>query len=384
MQTVFKVVALLATVLGISACNSGNANEKQPTQSSVPVNILTIKEGPQSIWVELPGRSRAYMEAEVRPQVSGIIQERSFHEGGYVSEGQSLYQINPAVYEATLISAKAQLQQANAALTAAKATYSRVAKLIKTNAVSQQDYDKAQASYLEAKAQVAVAKAAINTAQINLEYTKVKAPISGQIGKSYITQGSLVTANQSNSLAKISKLDPINIDIVQSSAQLLKLKAKIASGKLKQAETSNVALLLEDNTSYPHLGKLKFSEVTVDENTGSVVMRAEFPNPDGLLLPGMFVRTKINIGIDPNAILVPQKAISRTPRGDAVTMVVNADNKVEMRTITTSDAINNQWLISNGLFAGDKIIVEGLQKVRSGTSVTTTEITNDIQHISKK
>ena len=371
MQHLLKVATVIAAALAITACEPSQANgQKQQGARSVPVNIVEIAVKPQTIQVELPGRSRAYLEAEVRPQVSGIVLSRTFIEGGVVAQGQSLYQIDPSLYDASLVSAKAQLERAQAAEVSTKATAKRFAELIQTKAVSQQDFDHAEAAYLEAKAQVAVAKAAINSAEINLQYTKVEAPISGRIGKSNITPGGLVTANQSGALAKISQLDPINVDIVQSSAQMLRLKSRIASGQLDQPETTDVTLILEDGSQYPHNGKLKFSEVTVDENTGSVTMRAEFANPDGILLPGMFVRTLLTVGTDPNGILVPQKAIGRNPKGEGIAMVVNDQNKVEMRIVTTAESIGHDWLISNGLKAGDKLIVEGLQKIRSGAAVT--------------
>ena len=240
---------------------------------------------------------------------------------------------------------------------------------MKTKAISQQDFDEAQAAFKEAKARVTVAKAAINTANISLQYTQVKAPISGRIGKSSITAGALVTANQADTLATISQLDPINVDIAQSSAQLLRLKAKFRQGELQKSDNADVTLVLEDGSNYQHTGTLRFAEVSVDEATGSVTLRAEFPNPDALLLPGMYVRALINTGLDPNAILVPQKAITRNSKGEAVAMLVDVNNKVEMRPVTTAEVIDNQWRITSGLTAGDKLIVEGLQKIRPGAEV---------------
>lgn len=377
MRQKLKLVTPVLMALGLAACNPGGASEQAggPGQQSVPVDVIEVSTKVQPITLELPGRSRAYLEAEVRPQVSGIITARSFTEGGQVTAGQSLYQIDAAPYEAALVSARAELQRAKAALASTRATATRFAELVKTKAVSQQDYDQAQAAYLEAKASVAVAKAAINTAEINLEYTRVAAPIAGRIGKSNVTPGALVGAGQAQPLAQISQLDPINVDIVQSSTQMLRLKQRIASGTLAQPQSASVTLILEDGSVYHHQGKLQFSEVTVNEDTGAVGLRAEFPNPDGLLLPGMFVRTIVTVGTDPHAILVPQKAITRNPKGEGVAMVVSADNKVEARTVETAEAIDNQWLVTKGLQAGDRLIVAGLQKVRPGASVSPTDVT---------
>ncbi len=330
---------------------------------------MEVKAQAQAIQVELPGRSKAFLEAEVRPQVSGIITERSFVEGAEVEQGQSLYKIDSSTYKAALASAEAELARANASLVSAKATADRYQALLKTNAISEQEFDEADAAYKVALANVTVAKAAINTAKINLEYTQVQAPISGRIGKSSVTAGALVTANQSQTLATIQQLDPINVDIAQSSAQLLRLKAKLKQGDLQAADNADVNLILEDGTVYPHSGSLRFSEVSVDENTGSVTLRAEFPNPDGILLPGMYVRAVLNAGTDPKAILVPQKAITRNTKGEAVAMVVGQDNKVESKVVTTAEVIDHQWRITSGLAVGDQLIVEGLQKIRPGAAV---------------
>lgn len=333
------------------------------------VGVVEVKASAQNILVELPGRSRAYLEAEVRPQVSGIIMERNFVEGREVKEGQSLYKIDDATYKATLESAKADLASAQASLASAKARAARYEKLVKTNAISKQDFDEADASYKEALARVKVAEAQLHTAEINLKYTQVQAPISGRIGKSAVTPGALVTANQGQVLATIQQLDPINVDITQSSVQLLALKAKLRAGKLQAADNAEVQLVLEDGTTYEHKGKLQFAEVSVDENTGSVILRAEFPNPDNVLLPGMYVRAVLNTGVDPSAILVPQKAITRNTRGEAVAMVVNAESQVEARNVTTAEVIDHQWRVTSGLQAGDKLIIEGLQKIRPGAPV---------------
>ncbi|RJX75312.1 efflux RND transporter periplasmic adaptor subunit [Vibrio sinensis] len=373
MNNKLRLATAIAATLWLSGCDmSSHAAQNEQPSAAVPVNIIELASQSQAITMELPGRSRAYMEAEVRPQVNGIVLARSFVEGGIVEQGQSLYQIDDSTYKALLISSKAELKRAEAALASTSATAKRFRELLKTKAISQQDFDQAEAAYLEAQASVAVAKAAINSAEINLEYTKVQAPISGRIGKSTVTPGALVTANQPQALAKISQLDPINIDIAQSSTQMLRLKQRIASGQLNQPESTQVKLILEDGSVYQHDGVLQFAEVTVDESTGAVSLRAEFPNPDGILLPGMFVRTIVTVGTDPTAILVPQKAVTRNPRGEGVAMVVNAENKVESRIVETAEAINNQWLVTKGLQSGDKVVVEGLQKIRPGAMVAPT------------
>ncbi|MCL1112231.1 MULTISPECIES: efflux RND transporter periplasmic adaptor subunit [Shewanella] len=378
MHKALKVAAVISAAIWITACGKAeDAAQAQQQQPPTPVGVMTVEAVSQAITVELPGRSRAFLEAEVRPQVSGIITKRAFIEGSEVTQGQSLYQIDSATYKAALVSAEADLASANASLASAKAKADRYAKLVKTNAVSKQDFDETEAAYKEAQAAVTVAKAAINTAKINLEYTEVKAPISGRIGKSSVTAGALVTANQATTLATIQQLDPINVDIVQSSAQLLRLKAKLRSGQLIKSDNAKVTLILEDDSVYEHEGTLQFAEVNVDESTGSVTLRAEFPNPDGTLLPGMYVRAQLNAGQDPQAILVPQRAITRNNKGQAVAMLVDKDSNAEMRIVTTAEVIGSQWRIVDGLAVGDKLIVEGLQKIRPGAPVSPQVLTAD-------
>ncbi|MCT8988434.1 efflux RND transporter periplasmic adaptor subunit [Shewanella phaeophyticola] len=379
MHKALKVAAVISAAIWITACGKAEdaAQAQQQQQPPSPVGVMTVEAVSQAITVELPGRSRAFLEAEVRPQVSGIITKRAFTEGSEVTQGQSLYQIDSATYKAALVSAQADLASANASLASAKAKAARYAQLVKTNAVSKQDFDETEAAYKEAQAAVTVAKAAINTANINLEYTEVKAPISGRIGKSSVTAGALVTANQATTLATIQQLDPINVDIVQSSAQLLRLKANLRSGQLLKSDNAKVSLTLEDGSTYEHEGTLQFAEVNVDETTGSVTLRAEFPNPDGTLLPGMYVRAQLNAGQDPQAILVPQRAITRNNKGEAVAMLVDKDSNVEMRVVKTAEVIDNQWRIVEGLAPGDKLIVEGLQKIRPGAPVSPQVLTAD-------
>lgn len=362
---------LIASSLLLVGCEQNQQAQAQSGPAPVPeVTVMTVKPTRQTLTVELPGRSRAYMEAEVRPQVTGIISERNFTEGGVVKKGQSLYQIDDSTIQAELLSAEAELIRARAAEESTRSTVNRFRTLITKKSISQQDLDDAEAAYKEAKAQVLVAKAKINTAKINLSYAKVEAPISGVISKSNVTAGALVTANQAATLTTIQQLDPINVDIVQSSAQLLRLKAAMSQGQLQKDESAQVTLKLEDGSTYAHKGTLKFTEVNVDESTGSVTLRAEFANPDGLLLPGMFVRATVTVGVDPAAILIPQNTVTRDATGKASVMTVDADNKVSVRPVTTAEAINNQWRITDGLKPGDKVITTGLQMIRPGNPVT--------------
>ncbi|ODZ60353.1 multidrug efflux RND transporter periplasmic adaptor subunit VmeA [Vibrio parahaemolyticus] len=363
---------LIASSLFMVGCQPSQEGTEQGggAAPATEVNVLTVEPVRQALRVELPGRSRAFKEAEVRPQVTGIISERNFVEGGVVEKGQSLYQIDDSSFQADLLSAEAELIRAQASEESTFATVKRYRALITKKSISQQDLDEAEAAYKEAKAQVLVAKAKINTAKINLTYTRVKAPISGVISKSNVTAGALVTANQADKLTTIQQLDPINVDIVQSSAQLLRLKAALSQGHMQEDQSAQVALTLEDGSTYEHKGTMKFTEVNVDESTGSVTLRAEFPNPDGLLLPGMFVRATVITGVDPSAILIPQNTVTRDATGKASVMTVSADNTVAITPVITAEVIDNQWRIIDGLKAGDQVITAGLQKVRPGSPVT--------------
>ncbi|EGR1371269.1 multidrug efflux RND transporter periplasmic adaptor subunit VmeA [Vibrio parahaemolyticus] len=363
---------LIASSLFMAGCQPSQEGTEQGggAAPATEVNVLTVEPVRQALTVELPGRSRAFKEAEVRPQVTGIISERNFVEGGVVEKGQSLYQIDDSSFQADLLSAEAELIRAQASEESTFATVKRYRALITKKSISQQDLDEAEAAYKEAKAQVLVAKAKINTAKINLTYTRVKAPISGVISKSNVTAGALVTANQADKLTTIQQLDPINVDIVQSSAQLLRLKAALSQGHMQEDQSAQVALTLEDGSTYEHKGTMKFTEVNVDESTGSVTLRAEFPNPDGLLLPGMFVRATVITGVDLSAILIPQNTVTRDATGKASVMTVSADNTVAITPVITAEVIDNQWRIIDGLKAGDQVITAGLQKVRPGSPVT--------------
>ncbi|CEO37742.1 efflux RND transporter periplasmic adaptor subunit [Photobacterium kishitanii] len=376
MRKIAAIATIVSLTLGISACDqSSSKNPTQQAAKSVAVGTVTVTSHPQAIHVELPGRSKAYLEAEVRPQVSGIITERSFKEGSSVSKGQSLYSIDSAPYNAAYLSAKASLAQAQANLDSAKALAQRSKTLVNRGAISKQTYDDNQAKYKVALAGIEVAKASVHKAKIDLDYTKVKAPIAGRIGQSSVTPGALVSAGQTQVLATIQQLDPINIDIAQSSTQLLRLKSALKQGQLQASDNADVELILEDGSVYSHHGTLQFAEVNVDPNTGSVTLRAEFPNPEGILLPGMYVRAVLNTGTDPKAIMIPQKAITRNSKGQAIAMIVGADNKVESRVVTTAEAIDNQWRITSGLKDGDQVIVDGLQKIRPGVVVEPTLMT---------
>ena len=342
-----------------------------PPNITPEVAVVTIQPKQVIITTELEGRTSANLVAEVRPQVNGIIQKRVFTEGSDVKAGQLLYQIDPAVYQAAFDSAKAAQARAEANLGAVRLKEERYSDLVKIKAVSQQDYDDAHATFKQAEADVASTKAAVESARINLAYTKVIAPISGRIGRSAVTDGALVIASQSAALATIQQLDSMYVDVTQSTSDLLKLKQNLAKGLLKKGDSAQapVKLFMEDGSSYPLTGTLKFSEVTVNQSTGSVTLRAVFPNPQKLLLPGMFVRAILIEGISDQAITVPQRGVTRNPKGEAMVMVVGAEEKVEPRIIKVVRTVGDSWLVSEGLKAGDRVILEGIQKARPGTPV---------------
>ncbi len=360
---------LLATGLTVTAC--GNKQAPMPQSGPPEVGIITLQPQTVALTTELPGRTSPHLIAEVRPQVGGIIKKRLFTEGSDVQAGQVLYQIDPASFEAALASARANQARAEATLGSARLKAERYQDLVKIKAVSQQDNDEANAALKQAEADVAATKAAVETARINLAYTRITAPISGRIGRSSVTDGALVTASQATALATIQQLSPMYVDVTQSSAELLKLKQNLASGLLNKGgvNQAKVKLVLEDGSPYPLPGNLKFSEVTVDQSTGSVTLRAIFPNPKQILLPGMFVRAIIEEGTVNQAILVPQRGVTRNPKGEAVAMVVGAEEKVEPRVIKVLRTVGDNWLASEGLKAGDRVILEGIQRARPGTPV---------------
>ena len=326
--TPLAVVLMLSGSLALTGCDGEQAQQQAP--QAPEVGVVTLKSEPLQITTELPGRTSAYRVAEVRPQVSGIILKRNFEEGSEIKAGVSLYQIDPAPYQASYESAKGDLAKAQASANIAQVTLKRYQKLLGTQYISQQDYDNAQAEAQQANAAVVAAKAAVETARINLAYTKVTSPISGRIGKSAVTEGALVQQGQSAPLATVQQLDPIYVDVTQSSNDYLRLKAQFQQGSLQRSgEKSRVTLVMDDGKTASGQGTLEFSDVTVDESTGSITLRAIFPNPDHTLLPGMFVRARIENGIQPNAILVPQQGVTRTPRGEAVVMLINAQDVVE-------------------------------------------------------
>ncbi|ELI0886347.1 multidrug efflux RND transporter periplasmic adaptor subunit AcrA [Salmonella enterica] len=374
--TPLAVVLMLSGSLALTGCD--DKQDQQGGQQMPEVGVVTLKTEPLQITTELPGRTVAYRIAEVRPQVSGIVLKRNFVEGSDIEAGVSLYQIDPATYQATYDSAKGDLAKAQAAANIAELTVKRYQKLLGTQYISKQEYDQALADAQQATAAVVAAKAAVETARINLAYTKVTSPISGRIGKSSVTEGALVQNGQASALATVQQLDPIYVDVTQSSNDFLRLKQELANGSLKQENgKAKVDLVTSDGIKFPQSGTLEFSDVTVDQTTGSITLRAIFPNPDHTLLPGMFVRARLQEGTKPTALLVPQQGVTRTPRGDATVLVVGADNKVETRQIVASQAIGDKWLVTDGLKAGDRVVVSGLQKVRPGAQVKVQEITAD-------
>lgn len=351
--------------LALSACDTKTA-APAPAQGPVEVGVVTLSAADVPLQADLPGRTTAFRRAEVRPQVSGIVQKRLFVEGAEIKAGTPLYQIDPATYEAALRSAQAELARAEANLAAAQAKESRYKNLNVMKAISQQDYDDALANFGQTKAGVAAAKAALETARINVKYATVVAPIDGVISKSSVTEGALVSAGQADVLANILQLDPIYVDVSQSAEELLKLRREMLKGDVAKVESAKVRLLLDDGSVYEHEGSLQFAEVGVNESTGTVTLRAQFPNPDRLLLPGMFVRTQLDEGVRTNSLLAPQRGITRDRTGKATAMVINKEGIVEVRQLTTGRAVGDQWLVLDGLAVGDQVIVEGLQKVKPG------------------
>jgi membrane fusion protein (multidrug efflux system) len=370
MRTPPLTLSLLAAgVLGLAGCDRKPAKQAPPPPPQV--GVLTLAPQKVALTTELPGRTTAYLIADVRPQVSGLITKRTFTEGSDVTAGQQLYQIDPALYQAEYDSALATLAHDQAALGTAKAKSARYKPLAAAQAVSQQDYDDAKAATGEAAADILSAKAGVEQAKINLDYTRVAAPISGRIGRSTVTPGALVTANQTTALATITQLDPIYVDISQPATTLLRLRAELAAGTLQSTgpNQARVTLKLEDGSAYPIAGTLQFTEVNVDEGTGTVLLRAIFPNPNHVLLPGLFVQEELQEGTSTQALLVPQQAVARNTHGDPTVLLVGADNKAVVQVIQTSRAIGDQWLVTGGLKPGDRVIVDGLQQVHPGAPV---------------
>ncbi|HEY0209268.1 efflux RND transporter periplasmic adaptor subunit [Acerihabitans sp.] len=368
----FIYLFLVFTLIFLNACD--NNTQKQAAEPPAEVGVIVLKASPVSLTSDLTGRTTATLSADVRPQVGGIIQNRLFTEGQDVKEGQVLYLINPSSYQATYDEAAAALKNAQAIVSSAKLKAQRYAILAKEQGVSKEEYEDARATYEQNIASVAEKKAALESAKINLAWTRVTAPIGGRIGISSVTPGALVTSEQTTALATIRALDMMYVDMTQSSSQLLALR-KQALQRNKDS-IDNVTLTLEDGSTYEHKGTLQLAEVAVDEATGSVTLRAVFPNPEHILLPGMFVRANVVNGTLNDAILAPQQGITRDAAGNGTAFIVNKDNKVEQRSVTTSRAIGDRWLVTEGLVPGDKLITEGSSKVKAGESVTAEVIRN--------
>ena len=375
-----RIGAALLMTMALAACGDTPDKAAGPPGGAPKPQVSVVTLRPQSVAVtaELAGRTTASLTAEVRPQVNGIIKERLFKEGGEVKAGDPLYQIDPATYQASLDNALASLQKAEAGVPSAEAKVERYLGLVKQNAVSKQEFDDANAALAQAKADVAVAKANVASARINLDYTRIVAPIGGQIDKSVLTPGALVTASQTTVLTTIRTIDPINVDVSASTTDLMNWRQAIKEGRLKfSGDDVSVKLKLDNGTEYPQTGKLAFVESNVSQTTGTFALRAEFPNPDRALLPGMYVRAVISEGVAENSYLVPQRAVTRNTKGEATAMFVGADGKVDQRVLSLGKNIGNNWLVNTGIADGDRVIVEGTQLVRPGMDVTAAEVTID-------
>jgi membrane fusion protein (multidrug efflux system) len=359
---------LLAVAAALTLAGCGKQEAPAAPKSAPQVGVVVVKAQQVAVTTVLPGRTSPYQIAEVRPQIGGIVLQRLFREGADVKAGETLYQIDPALYKATYDSAHANLAKSEANLATVKLKAERYRELVKINAVSKQDFDDAEAAEKQAVADVAASQAAQDTARINLDYTRIAAPISGRIGISTVTPGALLTPSQTVALTTVQRLDPIYVDVTQSSADLLRMKHALEDGLLKRAgpQAVKARLLLDDNSKYALEGELAFSDVTVDQGTGTVTLRAIFPNPKHDLLPGMFVRAVLEEGVNEGGLLVPQQGVTRNARGDATALVLGADGKVELHTLEVGEAVGNQWVVKSGLKAGDQLIVEGLQKVKPG------------------
>jgi len=365
-------IGLLSVSLMQAGCKPQGKESGRPQAGAPEVAVVTIQPQKVLLTTELPGRTSPYMVAEIRPQVSGIIRKRLFTEGSEVKAGQDLYQIDPAQFQAALDNARAAVIRAEAALPALRLRADRFKQALTEKAISQQDFDDADAALKQADADVQYWKATVETARINLGYARIISPISGRIGRSNVTDGAIVTAYQPVALATIQQLDPIYVDVPQSSTELLRLRRRLEEGLINRNDGTNlnkVQLMLENDASYPLEGKLQFRDVSVDPTTGSVILRMVFPNPNGVLLPGMYVRAVVKEGVNQNAVLIPQQAVSRDPKGNPTALIVDATDKVEQRMLTLDRAIGDQWFVITGVTAGDRLIVEGMQKIRPGAVV---------------
>ncbi|MBB5030614.1 efflux RND transporter periplasmic adaptor subunit [Prosthecobacter vanneervenii] len=373
MKTLLKH-PLIVLALGLASCgkpSSGPPPAAPMAAGPLEVGVITVKTSPVTLTQDLPGRISAFRVAEVRARVSGIVLKRLFKEGSDVKEGQVLYEIDPAQYEASLESAQGTLARAEASLNSAMLKLNRMQSLIDSRAISKQDFDEASGSKRVNEAEVLLGKAAVKTARINLDYTKVTAPITGRIGLSQVTEGAYVRTDQATLLTTVQQIDRVYVDVNQPSSDLLRLKQALTSGKLKAdaAGQARVKLVYENGEIYPEEGSLEVSDVTVNTLTNSVTVRAVFPNPRNELLPGMFVRARLEEGTTPDAILVPQLAVTRNSKGEPTAMVVGAESKVELRVLETPRAVGNQWMVTSGLKAGDQLIINNLQKIRPGAPV---------------
>lgn len=363
----------LLSVLVLAACGA----KQPPATADTPppeVGVVTLRATDVPVHTELAGRTAAFRVSEVRPQVNGIVRKRLFEEGSMVRAGQVLYEIEPGPFEAAHEQAQAALATSQAGIASLRGKAGRFGELVKANAVSRQEHEEAQAALVQAEAGVKAAQAAVKAARINLGFTRITAPIAGRIGRSSVTEGALVAPGQTVALATIQRLDPIYVDVVQSSLELTRLKRRFISGDMAPA-SARVGLRMEDGLPYSHTGTMKFSEVAVDPATGSVTLRAEFPNPQGLLLPGMYVRAQVESGVERQAILAPQRGVARNEKGEPTALVVGAGDKVELRALELRTTTGDQWIVSKGLREGDRLVVDGLQRAQPGAKVKPVPVT---------
>lgn len=370
-KVALRPIAILCAlfILNLTGCDD-SANNKTSSSEAPEVQVMTLQPQALPMSTDLPGRTSAYRVSEVRPQVAGIILKRTFVEGSDVNAGDVLYQIDPAPFNATFNNAKAAVAEAKANASIAQATLNRYRPLLGTRYISRQDYDQAAATAAQTRAAVEAAQAALESARINLSWSTLTSPISGRVGRSSVTEGALVQASQADALATVQQLDPLYVDVTQSSQDFLRLQQELASGRLQQqAGKARVNVLLADGSTYPESGTLAFSDVTVDQTTGSITLRAIVPNPHHNLLPGMFVRVRLEEGVNPQALLIPQRAVTRTPHGDPTAMVVTSDNKVEVRTLNLSQTVGDNWLVAGGIAPGERVITSGVQRAQPGMQV---------------
>ncbi|QIA63385.1 efflux RND transporter periplasmic adaptor subunit [Vibrio astriarenae] len=369
----------LVSSIFMLGCDNQQSSAPSAALPAPSIGYTVVQAQPLELTDNMPGRTLASFKAEVRPQVGGILLSQLFQEGAFIDKGQPLYQIDPDSFQVSLDSAKADLRRAKANLATASNRAKRYERLVQQNAVSRQDYDDAVASLQQAQSDVETAQASIDSAQINLDYTQVTSPISGRIGRSSVTEGALVTANQSEPLAIVQTYDPMFVDLTASSNDLLTFRRALSAGDFSRSEqdTTNIQLTLEDGSDYEYKGTILFSDVNISESTGAFVLRVSFPNPDNILLPGMFVRATLPKGVASDAILVPAKSVSRTPQGTAQVWVIDENGVVDIRTVTADKLINNQWLITEGLNSGEKVVAVGLQFIRPGMSLTNTYDVSD-------